>query len=118
MTLLSVSFKLGMNILLFEALSGNYNARVLLTFLVGGGSAGAVVANRLSRSKHNKILLLELGGDPNPIARLGISYFLLQRCPGTDLMYETVPQNNSALGLVNNVSEIYAFMSFEAFCDF
>ena len=59
------------------------------------------MANRLS--KYNKVLLLELGGDPNPVANLGISYFLLQRCPGTDLQYETVPQNNSALGLINNV---------------
>lgn len=43
--------------------------------IVGGGSAGAVVANRLSEIKHWRILLLEAGPDENEIS--DVSLFLL-----------------------------------------
>ncbi|CAL8070792.1 unnamed protein product [Orchesella dallaii] len=35
--------------------------------IVGGGAAGAILVNKLSASGANRVLLLEAGGDPNPI---------------------------------------------------
>ncbi len=63
--------------------------------IIGGGTAGAVVANRLSASGQNTVLLLEGGGDPNPISDIP----LLRRhiLAGSDLMmaYNSTPQENS-----------------------
>lgn len=43
--------------------------------IVGGGSAGAVVANRLSEIKHWRILLLEAGPDENEISDVSSQFF-------------------------------------------
>ena len=37
---------------------------------MGGGSTGSVLANRLSKKVKNTVLVLESGGDPNPITNL------------------------------------------------
>jgi len=58
-----------------------------------------VVTNRLS--KHNKVLLLEAGGDPlfhNSIP--GIAVEMLGR-PENDWNYKTVPQENSNLAMLH-----------------
>ena len=71
---------------------------------VGGGSAGAVVANRLS--KHNRVLLLEAGGNPHPISVVPISLSALLSQPGIDWQYETEPQKFAAFGLKDQVKVI------------
>ncbi len=61
--------------------------------IVGAGSAGCVVANRLSEDSTNKVLLLEAGGPAsNPLLRVPI--FGSSICvgdPKRDWMYETEP---------------------------
>ncbi|CAG7827384.1 unnamed protein product [Allacma fusca] len=70
--------------------------------VVGGGSAGSVVANRLSRN--NKILLIEAGGDPIYLHRIpGLAPNLLHR-PQVDWMHKTVPQKKSLQGHTDNIS--------------
>lgn len=68
------------------------------TFLVGAGSAGSVLANRLSEDPRVKVLLLEAGGSENIISDIPIAYQMLQHTP-MDWSYLTEPQESSCFGL-------------------
>ena len=60
--------------------------------IVGAGSAGCVLANRLSADAHNKVLLLEAGGsDINPWIHIPVGYFKTMHNPATDWCYKTEP---------------------------
>ncbi len=60
--------------------------------IVGAGSAGCVLANRLSANPKNKVLLLEAGGrDTNPWIHIPVGYFKTMHNPKTDWCYETEP---------------------------
>ncbi|GFQ98288.1 glucose dehydrogenase [Trichonephila clavata] len=69
--------------------------------IVGAGSAGSVVASRLSEDPCVKVLLLEAGGKTDPITEIPAAAFLLQHTE-MDWEYLTVPQKRGAHGYKNN----------------
>ena len=61
--------------------------------VVGAGSAGCVVANRLSANPANRVLLLEAGGKDNWVwFHIPVGYLFAIGNPRADWMYETEPQ--------------------------
>ncbi len=68
-----------------ERLDGEYDYIV-----VGAGSAGCVVANRLSANLGNRVLVLEAGGDDNWIwFHIPVGYLFAIGNPRSDWMFET-----------------------------
>ncbi|KAL4228233.1 hypothetical protein ACF0H5_013666 [Mactra antiquata] len=68
--------------------------------IVGGGSAGSVLAARLSEDKETNVLLIEAGEfyDVNPLVSVPLNYLDLQNTT-LDWKFYTEPQTASCLGL-------------------
>ena len=60
--------------------------------VVGAGSAGAVVANRLSADARNTVLLLEAGPANHPWSRIPIGYARLIANPAANWLYTSEPE--------------------------
>jgi choline dehydrogenase len=61
--------------------------------IVGGGTAGCVLANRLTACGRYQVLLLEAGGqDSNPWIHIPLGYGKVTGHPRLDWRFETVPQ--------------------------
>uniref|UniRef100_A0A224YTS1 Glucose dehydrogenase n=1 Tax=Rhipicephalus zambeziensis TaxID=60191 RepID=A0A224YTS1_9ACAR len=71
--------------------------------VVGAGSAGSVVANRLSQNAAVNVLLLEAGGIETPDLATPFFSFLAANENNT-WMYATVPQNKSCLSFPGHVA--------------
>jgi choline dehydrogenase len=60
--------------------------------VVGAGSAGAVVANRLSADARNRVLLLEAGPASHPWGRIPIGYAKMLTNPAVNWTYTAEPE--------------------------
>jgi choline dehydrogenase len=60
--------------------------------IVGAGSAGCVLANRLTSNSSNKVLLIEAGGKDNyPWIHIPVGYYKTMHNPRTDWCFKTEP---------------------------
>ncbi|XP_067130634.1 glucose dehydrogenase [FAD, quinone]-like [Centruroides vittatus] len=84
-------------ILLFIFFRPNLSASEYDYIIVGAGSSGATVANRLSEDKFNNVLLLEAGDIPSLMNEIPALAENLQHSR-FDWQYKTVPQTHSFLG--------------------
>ncbi|XP_049847200.1 neither inactivation nor afterpotential protein G-like isoform X2 [Schistocerca gregaria] len=73
--------------------------------IVGAGTAGCVLASRLSSEAHASVLLIEAGGVPNWLSSVPLAAPLLQGSQSeSDWAYRTLPQKHSSWGLKDQVS--------------
>ena len=69
--------------------------------IIGGGSAGAVLANHLSEVPHWNVLLLEAGGDETILSDIPVAVGTLQLTE-KDWQYKTVSQYPRACLAMND----------------
>lgn len=68
--------------------------------IVGGGSAGAVIASRLSEDPTCRVALIEAGERPPEISSMPIACGAMQLNPDVDWMYTADPGEQAGLGLI------------------
>ena len=63
--------------------------------VVGAGSAGSVLANRLSADGQNSVLVLEAGRESHPWSRVPVGFAKLIENPAANWLYESEPEEAS-----------------------
>src|SRR3569833_1791246 len=64
-------------------------------FIVGAGSAGAALANRLTENGRFHVLLLEAGGTTHWLSQVPISFASFINRPGVNWLYTSAPEDNT-----------------------
>jgi choline dehydrogenase len=60
--------------------------------IIGAGSAGAALANRLTENGRHQVLLLEAGGETHPLSRVPVSFARFINRPGVNWLYTSEPE--------------------------
>jgi choline dehydrogenase len=68
------------------------NQRTADFIIIGAGSAGGALANRLTEDGRHQVLLLEAGGETHPLSRVPISYVRFINRPGVNWLYASEPE--------------------------
>ena len=63
--------------------------------VIGAGSAGAALANRLTENGRYHVLLLEAGGETHPLSRVPVSFARFINRPGVNWLYASEPEPNT-----------------------
>ena len=63
--------------------------------IVGAGSAGAALANRLTENGRFRVLLLEAGGKTHLLSQVPISFASFINRPGVNWLYASEPEDNT-----------------------
>ncbi|MDD9913533.1 MAG: GMC family oxidoreductase N-terminal domain-containing protein, partial [Rhodospirillaceae bacterium] len=63
--------------------------------VVGAGSAGSVLANRLSASGDHRVLVLEAGRESHPWSRIPVGFAKLIENPAANWLYSSEPEEGS-----------------------
>ena len=63
--------------------------------VVGAGSAGSVLANRLSADPKNRVLVLEAGRESHPWSRIPIGFARLLQNPAANWLYSSEPDEGT-----------------------
>ena len=76
---------------------------------VGAGSAGAVIASRLSENRTYSVLLIEAGGYPSPLVNIPLISGIFPSTPFA-WNYQTEPQKFGLSASINRVKLVFSLI--------